>query len=160
MRPWMLMMRWTWTVQACSDSFAMSCLDMYACWRGAHEACPFSLHLVFSMSATPAENGTCEPDSVRPKLSKETQVKLANILLQLATTAQYSKVIQSGCGCPLTRKLAHLLPPSTQHACSLIYSDSAGHVASCWNPHSGFIRDLSALAEMDTHSATIIRLGL
>ena len=33
-----------------------------------------------------------ESDSKRPKLSKATQAKLAEILLQLATTAQYSKV--------------------------------------------------------------------
>ena len=33
-----------------------------------------------------------EPESKRPKLSKDTQMKLARILLQLATTAQYSKV--------------------------------------------------------------------
>ena len=38
------------------------------------------------------ETARGEAESKRPKLSKETQTKLAQILLQLAGTAQYSKV--------------------------------------------------------------------
>lgn len=99
---------------------------------------------------------------MRPKLSKATQIKLANILLQLATTAQYSKVIHSGCwNRPLAGKLAHLWSSYSAYACNLVYCHFpyTRHVCKVLEPTQHSLQKLGTPAEVNIYSGAIIGPG-